>query len=81
METQWQRALEIISTGTPDDDCEDRHQSTKKNHSQRDPIGLGKGKSENEIFETPTNNRLSKKLADGQCSGDDKLQSFIDLVI
>lgn len=77
METQWQRALEMISTGSPDDDSVDRHQSMKKTHNHRDVAGLSKG-SEN--YETPVNNRLSKNFEDGQC-GDDKLQSFIDLVI
>lgn len=70
METQWQRALEMISTGSPDDDV-DRHQSAKKSHNQSKAI---------DSYETPVNSRISKKFEDGQ-SGDDKLQSFIDLVI
>lgn len=74
METQWQRALEMISTGSHDDSV-DRHQSVKKN--QRDAVGFSKG---NEVYETPVNNRQSKKFEDDQ-TGDDKLQSFIDLVI
>lgn len=74
METQWQRALEMISTG-PDDDAADRHHSTKKNSTiQRDALAKG-----NEVYETPVNNRHSKKCDDGPC-GDDKLQSFIDMV-
>lgn len=73
METQWQRALEMISIGNPDDDSADRHQSIR--HNQR-AAGLSKG---NEVYETPVNNCVSQKFDDGQC-GDDKLQSFIDLV-
>lgn len=75
METQWQRALEMISTGNADDDCADRHQSMRHNHNQR-AAGLSKA---NEVYETPVNNCVSQKFEDGQC-GDDKLQSFIDLV-
>ncbi len=79
METQWQRALEMISNGNPDDDPPvDRQQSTKKNHSQRDAMRQSKG---NEVYETPVNNRQSSnKFEDGQC-GDDRLESFIDMVI
>lgn len=77
METQWQRALEMISTGSPDDEAVDRHQSAKKNHQQRDAAGLGR---DSETYETPVNHRLNKNCEVGQC-GDDKLQSFIDLVI
>lgn len=73
METQWQRALEMISTGNPNDDTVDRNQSAKKNQNQR--------KAE-EVYETPVNNRQNSKSVDGgQTGGDDKLQSFIDLVI
>lgn len=77
METQWQRALEMISTGSHDDSVENRHQSAKKCHNQRDTVGFGKG---NEVYETPVSNRMNKKFEDDQDAGDDKLQSFIDLV-
>lgn len=77
METQWQRALEMISNGNPDDDPGDRYQSTKKSHNQRDATALSTG---NDVYETPVNNRQSKKFeGGGQCDGD-KLQSFIDMV-
>lgn len=79
METQWQRALEMISTGSQDDDP-DRHQSTKKNPNQhRDAVE--RPRKVDEAHETPVNNRQNNKLMDGAQCGDDKLQSFIDLVI
>ncbi|XP_037026368.1 ERC protein 2 isoform X1 [Bradysia coprophila] len=78
METQWQRALEMISTGDPEDDAVDRHQSAKKSHNQRDAVASRKA---DEVHETPVNNRQNNKFADGAQCGDDKLQSFIDLLL
>ncbi|KAJ6633474.1 Centrobin [Pseudolycoriella hygida] len=70
METQWQRALEIISTGNRNN-AGDRHQLEKQN-------AVTNNKSE--FFETPTNNRTAPKFEDGQTS-DERVQSFIDLLL
>lgn len=77
METQWQKALEIITSPSSGED--------KKKHRTIDASRLDKeradgvsnlleNKIENEIFETPTTSRNR----DGRHS--DKLQAYIELV-
>lgn len=92
METQWQKALEIISSPTNVEhrsDCTRRTiDVTKLDKNKADGVaGLyHQNKAENEVFETPTTSRdrrRNEESEDTSSSGNtgDKLQQYIELVI
>lgn len=86
METQWQRALEIITSPEAVDACNSASGSgmrpidvTKLDRDRADGVaGLYLSKAENEVFETPVSGRLRQPRDDSDA--DDKLQQYIDLV-
>lgn len=78
METQWQKALEII-TSPSSEEGKKKHRSidvSKLDKERADGVStLLENKIENEIFETPTSSRHH----DRQHS--DKLHAYIEMVI
>lgn len=92
METQWQRALEIIASptevGQQQVATNERHcptrpiDTTKLDKDKADGVaGLYQNKPENEIFDTPTSSRTKRRQQSTSGSnGADKLQAYIDLV-
>lgn len=94
METQWQRALEIITS--PSDLPEQNHQQHTRRHRSIDLSEIDQSKldgvanwyhrhrkAENEVFHTPKTSRIKKQndLNEPKVSGNDKLQSYIEMVM
>lgn len=77
METQWQKALEIITSPSSEEDKKKRRtiDVSKLDKERADGVSnLLENKIENEIFETPTSSRHHDRRHS------DKLQAYIELV-
>lgn len=80
METQWQKALEIITSSSSEEKKKHRPIDVSKLDKERaDGVSnLIENKIENEIFQTPTSSRNQRGDCDRRHS--DKLQAYIELV-
>lgn len=78
METQWQRALEILASPTTSEGKGDSSETTNDAH---------KTNAENEVFQTPTTSARRCLTASGTTDGNngergtvDRVQEYIELV-
>lgn len=76
METQWQKALAIITSPSSEEEKK-KHRTIDVSKLDMERVSnLLENKIENEIFQTPT----SSRYRDGDRRHSDKLQAYIELV-
>lgn len=85
METQWQRALEILASPTTAHAAKNGGggQSGEQNGNRRDgdgTMGTHLTRAESESFSTPTGNRMHRSVSTIENGNNDPLQHYIDMV-